>query len=179
MIQETNPDLLDELRDRLVLEERLRGTGRPLTSDERTALIAEPFRELSSQVEQRFSGDIRLDSLSAYASLATVLLAVAFGIAGPVSRTPSDPVPTAGVVVGALTILSLLGAVGLIATQSPRYIKRRMVPLLAKALAPLTPTEAELTETLATLKADGHKIGRKLKARWILEATRSADSLGR
>jgi hypothetical protein len=171
LVQETNPRLLDELTDRLVLEERARGTGKALTDDERATLLAEPFRELSQQVSLRFARGGKLNVPAIFTLFGSfVLLAVgATLISGPEGGSP---------VLGGLLIALFFGAlitsIYLFASAGRRYMKRRIVPLLARSLAPLKPTEAELTGVLQTLKANGRKIGRKLKVGWIVEAIAAA-----
>jgi hypothetical protein len=79
-------------------------------------------------------------------------------------------VTAGGVVAAALIVYGLWS----FATSKGRYMKRRIVPLLAKALAPLQPTEAELATVIGTLKADGHQIGKRLKTSWVIDAMKMA-----
>jgi hypothetical protein len=177
LVAETNPGLLGRLTDRLVLEERTKQSLSALTPGERTALLTEPFLELSPQVEQRFGRETHIGTAPGLALLATISLAVAFLVAGPVAQDPGQSMPAAGVVLGVLSALSLVGTIYLFATQGSRHMRRRIVPLLARALAPLQPTRAELDDILRTLKAEGHRIGGKLNAEWILEAMRPAGTM--
>lgn len=59
-------------------------------------------------------------------------------------------------------VASLLG--------NQRYIQSDVIPKLARALAPLKPTEAELAETLANFRQAGIKIGRAVKAAEVIKA---------
>jgi hypothetical protein len=165
LVQQTNPTLLDDLTDRLVLEEKAKLSPPQLTPGERTALLVEPFMALSGQVQRRFAPGGCANVLGALALVAALFLACLWIVYSGETTGGMYALVTAGGVVGALLLIYALWS---FATSSRRYMKGRVVPLLAKALAPLKPTEAELADVLKSLQADGHKIGKKLKAPWVL-----------
>lgn len=169
LVRETNPTLLEKLTDRLVLEERAKESLAQLAPDERTTLLTEPFVALSEQVGRRFARG-GCSNVLAYLALAASLLLFCVWIAysDETSGGAHVLVMAAGVVSWILFPASLY----FFATSSRRYMKGRIVPLLAKALAPLKPTEAELAKVIETLEADGYKIAWKLRPGWILEALR-------
>jgi hypothetical protein len=177
LVAETNPGLLGRLTDRLVLEERTKQSLSALTPGERTALLTEPFLELSDQVEQRFRAGTHVGTGPGLALLATITFAIVFVSAGPISQRPGEPMPVAGVVLGALSVLSLVGTTYLFATHSSRYMKRRIVPLLVRSLAPLQPTESELRSVVEELAGRGLLIGRKLRLEWLLARENRLGSL--
>ena len=78
--------------------------------------------------------------------------------------------PAAGIVLGVLSVLSLVGTVYLSVTHSSRYMKRCVVPLLVRSLAPLQPTEAELRSAIEELRDRRLLAGRKLRPEWVIEA---------
>ena len=74
-----------------------------------------------------------------------------------------------------LTALAML-AVGTIYTfvqlsfGPKRFLHTRVVPALARALAPLQPTREELAEVLARSKQVGMRIGEKLKIETLVQS---------
>ncbi len=172
LVWETNPHLLENLKDRLILEERAKQSLAELTREERAGLLEEPLLELSQRIEQLYGGETHIGTETGLALLATLGLAIAFLITGPIAQRPGEAMATAGVVLGVLSALSLAGTIYLLATQCRRYMKRHIVPLLARALARLEPTRAELADVLEDLKTHGLAIGRKLKPEWVLDSMR-------
>ncbi|MBN1916931.1 MAG: hypothetical protein JW889_03395 [Verrucomicrobia bacterium] len=172
LVQRTNPTLFDDQTDRMLLEEKLKQFPDQITAGERTALLVEPFMALSGQVERRFAPGGCANVLGSLALVVALFLACLWIVYSDETTGGMYALVTAGGVVGALLLIYALWT---FATSSRRYMNGRVVPLLARALVPLKPTESELTEILATLKADGHKIAKKLKARWIMNELDSAD----
>jgi hypothetical protein len=171
LVRETNPALLEELTERLVLEEKAKQSLAQLAPDERTTLLTEPFVALSEQVGRRFAPGGCSNVLAFLALVASLLL---FCVWIAYSDETSGAAHVLVTAAGVLSWILFLVALYFFATSSRRYMKGRIVPLLARALKPLEPTEAELGEILSTLKAEGYKIAKKLKAGWILEALRIA-----
>ncbi len=179
LMQRTNPARLNQLSERLVLEERLRGTGQALTPDERTKLIAEPLLTFADRVESRFRGATSLSTGSLIMLVLTVALATGLLVAsGVLAPEPGQSKPAAAIVLGALSVLSLAGTVYLMAARTRRFMQRRIIPLLTIALAPLQPTEAELTSALAACAADGLEIGKRLRLEWLVDSMRAEQALG-
>ncbi|MBN1916928.1 MAG: hypothetical protein JW889_03380 [Verrucomicrobia bacterium] len=87
LVAETRPHLLEETTDRLVLKERLRGTGQRPNADERMRLIAETFHVLAQHTQQRFSRQARhVDPLAMSALLCSFGLTVAFFAVGSMAE---------------------------------------------------------------------------------------------
>jgi len=171
LVRETNPTLLEELTDRLVLEEKAKQSLAGLSPDERTTLLTEPFVALSEQVGRRFARGGCSNILGVPMMLVSLFL---FCLWIVYSDEPGAGTQTLAWVAGVVSWILFPASLYFFATSSRRYMKGRIVPLLAKALAPLKPTEAELAKVIETLEADGYKIGWKLKATWIAEALRAA-----
>jgi hypothetical protein len=170
LVHKTNPHLLEELTDRLILEERMRQSPDQLTRDERMGLLTEPFIVLGEQVEQETGRGAPVRPGAAILGILTVAMLFVLIAAMALAERHDREVPP--LVVGAAAAFAGVSAVTLsvLATQSRRYMKRRILPLLVRALAPLQPSLAELAEVLGALKANDEKIGRKLRPEWIIEA---------
>ena len=174
LVRDTNPTLPEDSTDRLVLEEKAKASPTQLTPGERTALLTEPFMALSSQVTRRFAPGGCSNVLGALALLVGLFLACLWIVYNGEAKGGMYALVTVGGVFAAVLVLYALWS---FATSKRRYMKRRVVPLLAQALAPLEPTQAELAEVLDALEADGHKIGEKVKPEWVLEAIRMAQTV--
>ncbi len=69
-------------------------------------------------------------------------------------------------------MLGLFLTLGLLFTSSLRYRRRIVYPKLGKAVAPLRPSEGELSYVLQRLASLDYVIGRKLSAKRVLQAAR-------
>jgi len=167
LVKETNPTLVEVLADRLALEDKAKQSLDQLSPDERRKLLKEPFVELSGQVAWRFARGGLMGIIRALPLVVALFLACIWIVYSDETKGAMHALVVASGVVAA--VLFLVGVCWL-ATWKRRYMKKRIVPLLGQALAPLQPTEAELAEILHTLKTDGHKIGKKLKPQWIIQA---------
>lgn len=159
LMAKTYPNFAVALKERLELEDKLRTTPAFLTPQERTGLIELPFFLLSPKVEERLA-NFRLDvrvSLTIVAAIFLAPLSIALAEAVLPVGTPPQYAP--------LTIIGL--AIAIIWWQAAgsggRWVRREIVPVLAKTLRPLKPTEGELQAVLAELKKYKHKLGGKLK----------------
>lgn len=170
LVRETNPALLEKLTERLVLEERAKQSLAGLSAGERTTLLTEPFVALSEQVGRRFA---RGGCSNILASLALVASLFLFCLWIVYSDEPGSATRTLAWVAGVVSWILFPASLYFFATSSRRYMKGRIVPLLARALKPLEPTEPELAKVIETLEADGYKIAWKLKAEWILASIRT------
>ena len=66
--------------------------------------------------------------------------------------------------------IGFVGVVWQIAAERGRFMRRKIVPALARSLKPLAPTEAEVRAVLTELSRLRHTIGRKLKADTLMAA---------
>jgi hypothetical protein len=168
LVQKTNPDLLEKLTDRLVLEEKAKQGPDALTREERTTLIREPFVALAEQVGRRFAPGGCSNVLGALGLVVSLFLLCLWIVYSSETTGGMYGLVTAGGVVGAVLLVWALWS---FATSKRRYMKRRIVPLLAQALAPLKPTDDEIAKTIEALEKEGYKIAMKLKAGWLVGAT--------
>jgi hypothetical protein len=153
----TFPDFDWAMRGRLELEDRVNRDPSSFSADDRQALVRAPFLLLSPRVEQRFA-QVRIDKETGFAILVAVaLLFVLPAVFAHVAPDSQELAPLIAMGLGAL----LVGWQGLGAGR--RFIRREIVPLLARSLQPLRPRETELRTLLADLKKQRHKLGRRLR----------------
>lgn len=166
--QETNPGLDEAVAERLALEERARIAPHLLSQAERIGLIRTPFLLMSPKVEKRFA--------STHIDLGVVLAfcaAIGLCIAAPAITNAFAPDSTDRAVLVALAIGAVLVIWQFMAAGS-RFMRKEILPTLAKSLAPLKPSEAEIGQTMLEFHRAGHKIGIKLKVSEVVESTRTA-----
>lgn len=143
------------LAERLALEGRVRA-GR-LSVDERRSLLRESFAALAYRAAERERGGVG-ESMIATACAGSILTGFPFLIAVWDLSQPgrSEPwvfwVATVG---GALFAVSTVAAVWLIVHQKRLTARRYVLPFIAKSLAPLRPTGAEVEGAIADAAAAG------------------------
>lgn len=140
-------------------------------------LLAEPFHAMAHAFDRNLGPYGGLERLTGFSLLATFLSLFAFiGVVFAVvlgEKGRGTPLWKAAIALGVAFGLSLAGTVYAVATQDRRIAKRRIVPFLVRALAPLQPTRAELADVIVRLRDRGLLIGRKLDPEWVLEGIRS------
>lgn len=155
--RETFPDLEDALKDRLALEEKIKRSALQLPDGERIKLIREPFLLLAPKVEKYFAS-AHIDPQG----LVSILLAWGVIVGGPVAVREFLP-EQSQFALPASVLVGLLLVVSQVATAGRRYMRREIVPLLARALRPVKPKSDELATVLAEMKQARQKIAAKLK----------------
>jgi hypothetical protein len=155
--RETFPNLDEAHKDRLELEDKVRRSPSFLSPDERRELIRSPFMLLAPKVEQRLAST-HLDKEIGFSFLGAFLI----GSIGPALAHAVAPDFE-----GESFLFFWAVGIGVIIWQfmmsGHRVVKRQVVPVLARALAPLKPSETELQAVLAELKQHKTKLGSKLK----------------
>lgn len=165
--RETYPGLDAALEPRLALEVRVKAAPHLLSAEERLGLVFSPINLLSPKVEQHFA-TTHMDGGVALAIAGGIALCfIVPAIGGAISPDYSAP----GFLVGMMAGFGLL--IWQLIASGPRFMRKEIVPLLAKSLAPVKPSEAEIDRALGEFKRAGHKIGKKLKASQVIEAIRS------
>ncbi len=168
LIRETYPGLERDLAERLQLEQQIRFSPHMLEPGVRAALIKEPLVILAPKVEQRFAST-RMDMGVGLALLVSVFL---FVFSAYLS-SKIDPDAAA-----LFMPLALLVGVGLVIWQflasRRRYMRKEIIPLLARSLAPLKPREQEIQQALQAMKQLGYKIGKFLQAAEVTERAQAA-----
>lgn len=166
----TLPTVSAATQARLDLEGRIRSGRSQLTPQQRYTLVREPFLILSPKVERRFA-NTHIDAPTGLAMIGAVALTFAGGWVGEHVFPDS-----AGMV---LLIAAGIGAALVVwqfVESGSRFMRREIIPALAKALDPLQPTLDEIERVLAELQQAKQKIGRKLKASRLLESLSSNGS---
>ncbi len=165
LLAETNPNAKADWAERLSHEARLRsGTTSP---QERMDAMVESFGLANLLLEMR-TGEMRLDSLSGAGCMTTIV--AAFGAAA-IAETLGQ-MNTENAIVAALVVGGILGVFTLIliARDGGRYTKRKILPILARALRPIRPREEEIEQVLSLLRENDLKIGRMLTTQQIVDA---------
>jgi hypothetical protein len=155
--QETYPNLPVVNAARLALEEKVRNTPALLTAAERQGLILAPFTLLSPKVEKQYA-ETNIDKETGFAIVGMLaLLAIGPAIAGEVFPDSTDAAVLTCLAVGVMFVGWQ------VATSGRRFMRRKIIPVLAQALHPLNPTEAEMRSVLEDMKRLKHRMGVKLK----------------
>jgi hypothetical protein len=166
LVQTTFPTLQTAYATQLAQEAEIRRAPRALSPAQRAPLLVEPFRLLHGTVEARYANGTQMDKPAGIGCLATTVLtigivAIAIYLKGTLSDNVLIAVTTIACLGGLYTFIQLCFAPG-------RFLRRQVIPQLARALDPLQPDESELTETLKKCRDIGWKIGSKMKPRQIL-----------
>lgn len=143
------------LDERLALERRAR--ARQLSVAERRSLMLEPFWALAYRAAERERGGIG-ESMGATACGVAFLTALPLSIALWELTQPGRREPWVfwvATVGGAVFATSVAAAVWLIVHQKRLTARRYVLPYIARSLAPLRPTGAELEVALADAAAAG------------------------
>jgi hypothetical protein len=164
LVRSSFPSFDEVYADRLRIEAAVRKDPSALPPNIRTALIRQPFSVVTPLVQSRFAAQSRLDGFSIMALvLALVGVIVALKIA---EMMHSEQEGTVLVVVGLLGVLYFLWA---LMSEPRRYLKKFIVPRLAKTLEPLRPSESEVTQVLAELKKSKQRLGRHVRAEHLMK----------
>jgi len=164
LIMGTFPNLTTAYQAALSLEERVRTSPSSLTAQERRALIRNPLVLMSPKVEKRYA--------STHIDLQTVItffgvLVALFAEAAVVERIAPQYVPQSIVIMGVIGIILIGWQISL---SNRRFVRRNIIPILARTLKPLAPSAEEVEAALAELAKLRHKIGRKLSSRELMAA---------
>lgn len=166
----TFPNLDAAVRERLKLEERVKSQS--LSQSERDAQIKAPFLFLSPKVESRFASthiDIGV-GLALVGAMGLLILAPTVGKL----ILPDAP----GEIFAISLVLGMALVVWQVIASKSRFIGREILPVLAKSLAPLKPTEQEIERVLGELKQLKKKIAATLRATVVLEYVGRRNGLG-
>ncbi|WP_028102805.1 hypothetical protein [Pseudoduganella violaceinigra] len=164
--QETCPGLDAAMAERRALDERVKTAPHLLSPNERLGLIRSPFNLLSPKVEKRFASTNLDGGVVGAIAGAIGLMIVCPAVGAAISTEGAGPAMVIGMGLGLALIIWQFIAAG------QRFMRKEILPPLAKALAPLKPSEAEIEQALRDFRKAGHKIGGKLKAAEILQSAR-------
>ena len=158
LLTRTNPGFDQAFGPRMALERAVRENLAALTPDQRRSMLVSPFLLLSMEVEQRLA-QTQLDWRVALALLAVLPLGMAGHALGLLASEDSAELGALiGIAAGAVLLL-WQGA-----TAKRRWVRNAVLPRLARNLAPLRPTAAEIGGILGELRQNKHKLGALLKA---------------
>jgi len=162
LVAETNPNLYQEMADRL--DRRRRAVKQTLTPGDRRLMLLEPFYAINPSVHAR-SAAIHVDALAVFAVVvATVLFSVAALTCVILINPGSNMLGVA--IMG--TMLPLMGMVYWVVRRDvQRFIVREHLDRLIAQLSPLNPSLEELADLLAALNARGYTVGKKVDPRWL------------
>lgn len=168
LMQSTYPNLRDVYAERLRIEETVRYSPGELPMDVREALIRQPFVLLSSVVEAKLrqtsfdvvSGSVVVGSLAAF-----------FGALAVAPSIAPDYVPQVIMAVGLAGVAAIIWA---FATGGKRYVRRAILPRVAKTLRPLKPSDVEISAVLSDMRRARRKLALKLQSKDVLQALREA-----
>ena len=157
LLELTFPNLKEAYKAELALEEKVKADPLSLAPEERREQLFTPFILVSPKVEKRFAST-HIDKETCMVLLGTIMLAI---------FAPKYMESLFGIDSGA-AVLSILGAgfilfIFQLAISGRRYIRKKIIPVIAKGLSPIRPSREELTATLAELKRIGHKVGKKIR----------------
>ncbi len=166
LVEKTRPEARAEVAER---QERGKRVARGIaTPGEREAFMKEALLSVE-QVSAKCRGSWRMDKTTAIWLLVTVLLSSAIFI-GAVFTEPFTGAQRSVLIAGFTVLgLGILGAVILAATSLRRLLKKKIYPKVVKRLSPAAPDRQELERILRNLEEEGATIGRRLKAKRIVE----------
>lgn len=173
LVRDTYPNLGQEYDERLGLEQLLKKSPSSVPPDIRMAHVVEIFRLINPEVELYYTRDTRMDKKSGLGCLGTLLLGgglITLAITKFEHSKLEDPLMYAAMGVFAIgTIYTIV----MLALGPGRFVKKKLLPKMARGLHPLAPTEGEITAVLEKCKSLGMKVGKKVKTAQIMEALRA------
>ncbi len=169
LIQATFPALPSMYAESLARDVEIRKNPRALPLDQREAMLLEPFRLLHLVVDAHYAKGTAMDKPAGIGCFGTLLVpALIIGITlwlqkeGPMADAPIVAAVTAFGLGGLYTFIQVGLAPG-------RFMRSQVIPKIARALAPLQPTEAELLHCLERCRSVEWVIGKKIKPKQILD----------
>jgi hypothetical protein len=164
LLGSTFPDFATHYASRLALEKAIKDPFHKLPAGVRQSLIKEPFTLLSNKAEAHYGKSVLNGSTIA------VWLGALF-VAGILSALVGRFLPDhEGEIAAGVIIVASVAAWYYNHWAGKRLLRREVLEPLAMALRPLKPTIEEITAVLNDMKTLGLKMGKKLKAKAVMEA---------
>ena len=174
LVDSTYPDLLQEYEERLQVEADL-VAGKPISEEWRAKLLRESFNIYSARAETRLTGDTHFDRWAVLSAVATLVVPITLFVGVEtyeVSQGTDDLLlASAGILFLAGGLLTLILAF----TSPGRWIRRVVLPQLAKHIRPVRPTQEEIEQQLESLRTKGYKFARKFRAERLYQAVQVSD----
>ncbi len=161
LIANTFPGVKTAYANRIALEQKLKQTPAALTSEQRRAFLMEPFGLLNPQVETRFANSTEMDKPSGLGCAVTLVVGIGgfvFTVFAIKGKTQDAALIAVGVLAGLGTIYTFVQ----MHLAPRRYLKSKILPVLARALEPLNPTQAEVADCVKRCKSVEMRIGKML-----------------
>ena len=174
LIALTFPNLATHYAGRFALEKSIRNSLGKISTEDRLALLKEPFSLLSYKAEPQF----RASLVHTQAILVFFAALILGGIgAAPLSLALAPlavelPEYEKLIWVAVLLVAAVTAWISSFCFRK-RLLRKEMLPPLLSALHPLKPTLDELAMVLKDLKALGLKVGSRIKPEWVMAALRS------
>jgi hypothetical protein len=169
LIARTQPNLAQKYAHRLELEARLLVAPELLTPGERQALVREPFELLAPRVAHVLRN--KPWDLPTVAAIVFALFVPLPAAAWVMDHFPDDPSLWLWIA-GGLCAAALVVAIVLNQLASSRYLRRRVLPRIARTLRPLEPTDAEVSAAMTQQFTWDGKFGTPRHIAWMLAALR-------
>ncbi|UOD28028.1 hypothetical protein INH39_21440 [Massilia violaceinigra] len=159
----TFPDLETVWQERMAQEAHIVHAPLLFSAEKRSELILHQFMLLVPKMERCYSSAV-IDKPAALAGIAGLVVMVAGWKLSPILFPNVRFFPEYGSFSPEFGFFFL--GIALFAWQGRaakgRLIRREVIPALATALRPLSPTEAELQAAFAQVRSAGHMLGKKL-----------------
>ncbi len=167
--QDTYPEARQFYAERIALEQELAAGRANLSTAQRKELIREPFTQMAPMVEERYAGSSHFDWRAGLTLFISILLP---SILGVISANSQDSSLKSSLGYTALVIfcLGLLVTLVLLFTEARRFVRRKILPILAGSLHALQPSREELEECIGQLRSLGFKLAKKLQVDDVLMA---------
>lgn len=170
LINETFPNIDKVYHDRLRIEEKVIKFGSELSVEEREALVIEPLNAIAPMMEEMAGGKFYVDKIAKIIFTFSVSVPIFLFIICCFGKNRNIQDKILLPAVGISFIVGLIVSVIFLLTSNLRYLRNIILPMLAKSLKPLKPTEEELQNALEKLRNAGFYAGRKLNAKDIVKA---------
>ena len=172
LVQTTFPNIQTAYAGQIALNAKIQKSSHALAPADRQRLLIEPFEFLHREVEVRFQNGTAMDKPAGIAFVATLLGTI--GIVAVSIYLKNTLTDTALMASAALFCTGGLYTFIQIGLAPGRFIRTRIIPMLARSLDPLKPDESELSKCLNRCREIGWKIGQKIKPRQILDEIQRA-----
>jgi len=176
LIAQTYPNLRNNYADRLMLTERIRNRE-VLSTVERDEMLLESFQHLSNRIEEQYA-KVTFDRVSKIGCWTTVLLVILFSCITPIIITTDSAYDLTVVAAGLTALAGLIFTVLQLILAPGRFIRKEIVPLLARTIAPLNPTLSEIETMLEKFRIRGFKIGEKISKEKLWETLQKTKVIG-
>jgi uncharacterized membrane protein (UPF0136 family) len=173
LVRATHPEWRRDHAERLALEEKTRREASALTPAERAARIIEPFELLNGMVVQRYASSTQFDRESGLGCFGAVVVAGAvLVVAGQLEDKARDWVAFGGL---AIALFGVFYTLVQLHFAPSRWVRRKIVPMLARSIARLAPLREEVDEALRFCRQSKLRIGKATKSKDLWAALQSPE----